>query len=187
MSCHNLIYTLPSQEYSQQISDYRMEHFQHGEMELHGAVCLEKFANPLEWIEFVTELQIDQPRSDGWMPAVTMLVLDASRENRLIGAINIRLKLNDFLRECGGTIGYGVRPSERGQGFATQILADSIKIAQDYGMFEIYLSCKKVNKASQKVIKKNGGIWQHDAKFPDGTPLHMYLIQFSPKKSPITS
>lgn len=40
-------------------------------------------------------------------------------KNKIIGAINIRHKLNKELEKLGGHIGYGIRPNERKKGYAT--------------------------------------------------------------------
>ena len=42
-----------------------------------------------------------------------------ARRNILLGAVNIRHCLNDYLLKYGGHIGDGIRPSERGKGYAT--------------------------------------------------------------------
>ncbi|MGL5594668.1 MAG: GNAT family N-acetyltransferase [Cetobacterium sp.] len=64
--------------------------------------------------------------SNGIVPSdIYFLVKDKS--NFLIGAIDIRHYLNDKLLKSGGNVGYGVRPSERNKGYATQILALALK------------------------------------------------------------
>ena len=49
--------------------------------------------------------------------------------HRLIETVNIRHTLNEYLRQYSGHIGYGVRPCERGKGYAGQILRLSLKFA----------------------------------------------------------
>ena len=46
------------------------------------------------------------------VPANTYFAI-REKDNKIIGMINIRHKLNDYLLERGGHIGYGVRPTER--------------------------------------------------------------------------
>ena len=46
----------------------------------------------------------------------TFFALDVER-NKMVGAINVRHKLNDYLLNYGGHIGDGIRPSERKKGY----------------------------------------------------------------------
>ena len=46
------------------------------------------------------------------IPAITYFYVREA-DDRIVGMINIRLALNDFLRKEGGHIGYSVRPTER--------------------------------------------------------------------------
>lgn len=42
-------------------------------------------------------------------------------DKRILGVVNIRHRLNAYLLRIGGHIGYGIRPSERRKGYATQM------------------------------------------------------------------
>ncbi|WP_408582003.1 GNAT family N-acetyltransferase [Enterococcus avium] len=48
--------------------------------------------------------------------------------------MDIRHELNEFLREFGGHIGFGVRPTERGKGYATEILRLGLKYCEILGL-----------------------------------------------------
>ena len=50
----------------------------------------------------------------------------STNDGRLIGMIDIRHRLNDYLLNFGGHIGYSIRKSERQQGYATEMLALSL-------------------------------------------------------------
>ncbi|WP_299685549.1 GNAT family N-acetyltransferase [uncultured Dokdonia sp.] len=82
------------------------------------------------------------------------LINDASE---IIGTSNIRHQLNDSLLIENGHIGCGIKPSCRGKGHATKILALSLEKAKELGLNKVLLTCDKINIASQKVILKNGG------------------------------
>lgn len=61
----------------------------------------------------------------------------------------------DFLNM--GNIGYGVRPSERRKGYATELLRLLLLKCEEFGMYEVCVSCLRDNVASLKVIRHNGG------------------------------
>lgn len=91
---------------------------------------------------------------ENWVPNIQFVAFD---DDKAIGFLNLRLALNDSLLETGGHIGYSVRPSEQGQGYATQILAEGIKQAHSKNIKRILLTCQQDNPASRQVILKNGG------------------------------
>ena len=82
--------------------------------------------------------------------------------------IDLRHTLNDFLKDLGNC-GYSVRPSERGKGYATEMLCQLLKVAEEAGLKELHISVEKRNKASTKVIQKNGGVYERSFTFENET------------------
>jgi predicted acetyltransferase len=80
--------------------------------------------------------------------------------NKFIGRIKYRPILNEALKSHGGNIGYKVRPSERGKGYASQMLNEVIKKAKSDGLNEVFMTCDSDNIASIKIIEKSGGVLQ---------------------------
>lgn len=97
---------------------------------------------------------------DGLIPAHTYFLIN--KDEKIIGAINIRHYLNDSLEKFGGHIGYGIRPSERNKGYATEILSRGIKLANELGINDLLLVCRKDNIGSSKVIQQNGGVLENE-------------------------
>ena len=96
----------------------------------------------------------------------------------IVGMCNLRLALNDFLRTEGGHIGYGVRPTERGKHYATDMLAQALKVYDRLGIKNVLVTCDKENPASAKVIQNNGGMLE--AEFYSETydeTLQRYVIK----------
>lgn len=106
----------------------------------------------------------------GFVPHSTYWLID---NKEVVAVANLRHRLNDHLLKEGGHIGYGVRPSSRKKGFATILLAETIKKALDKGIKSILVTCEKDNIASAKVIQKNDGILE-DELF---SPAHEGIIQ----------
>src|SRR5579859_1767394 len=84
-------------------------------------------------------------------------VLWWTHEDHYIGRVRINLALNDGLRDFGGHIGYDIRPSARGKGHATALLAEALPLANRLGIDPALLTCAPSNAASRKVIERNGG------------------------------
>ena len=78
-------------------------------------------------------------------------------DDKIIGMINIRLALNDFLKKEGGHIGYCIRPTERRKHYATDMLNSALKVCDTLGIKEVILTCDKLNVASSNVIKNCNG------------------------------
>lgn len=91
----------------------------------------------------------------GFVPHSTYWIVDASGE--VLGVSNLRHRLTDSLRREGGHIGYGVRPSARRRGVATELLRQTLERAHALGIAEALLTCAKENEGSVRTILRNGG------------------------------
>lgn len=101
-----------------------------------------------------------------------------TESKRVIGAVNIRHRLNDFLRDRGGHIGYGVRPSDRRKGYATEMLHLALEIARGMGIDRALLVCGKDNIASAKTIIRNGGVLDSEGS-DEGKVFQRYWINLA--------
>ncbi len=104
---------------------------------------------------------LDNPGSDTMVPDSTYFCLDEER-NIFVGAVNIRHYLNESLLFRGGHIGDGVRPSERGKGIGTQMVALALEKCRELGIDRVLMVCSKSNVASAKTIINNGGILENE-------------------------
>ena len=104
---------------------------------------------------YLAGLEIKEPR-DGKVPDTTYFCLD-TETNRFVGAVNIRHYLNDYLMRCGGHIGDGIRPSMRGKGLGTKMIALALDECRKMGLERVLMVCDAENHASARTIRKNGG------------------------------
>lgn len=99
-----------------------------------------------------------------------------SEDDRILGIVNIRHGLTEFLRKSGGHIGYGIRPSERRKGYATAILQLALEKAKEIGIQEALVVCDADNEGSMKTILNNGGIQDTDHIEENGNVVKRFWI-----------
>lgn len=75
----------------------------------------------------------------------------------VVGFLNLRHELNEYLREEGGHIGYSIRPARRGRGHATRAIALALTHAAELGIDDALVTCDESNIASARAIERCGG------------------------------
>ncbi|MBO4885164.1 MAG: GNAT family N-acetyltransferase [Clostridia bacterium] len=115
---------------------------------------------------------------EGLVPDSVFFLLDEDR-NRLLGAVNIRHYLNDYLLKEGGHIGDGIRPSERRKGYATEMVRLALIECKKLGIDRVLMTCDKDNVGSAKSILKNGGVLENEFLNEDGNIEQRYWIDLS--------
>ena len=123
---------------------------------------------------YLNNLELKEAK-DGLVPDSVFFLLDEDR-NKILGAVNIRHYLNDYLLKFGGHIGDGIRPSERKKGYATKMIELALIECKKLGMDKVLITCNKSNIASAKTIIKNGGILENEIKDSDGEIIQRYWI-----------
>ncbi|MCR1074265.1 GNAT family N-acetyltransferase [Clostridium botulinum] len=113
---------------------------------------------------------------DGLVPSSIYLTIRLVY-NKLIDMIDIRHKLNKYLFQFGGHIGYSVRKSERRKGSAKEMLNLALEKCKDMNMEKALITCSKENIASAKAIIYNGGVLENVARIS--------LIDFNASSEPI--
>ena len=111
---------------------------------------------------------------EGYVPATTLWLVN---NEKFIGRVSIRHKLNDALMEYGGHIGYAIRPSERNKGYGTKILELALPLAKKLGISKALITCDDDNPGSIKIIEKNGGVLENTSVSPEGKLKRRYWIE----------
>ncbi len=161
-----------------QAAEYIAEHRTNGEDTLYGCAELDKMESYAAWLRRLKNNRSEETAEPGWVASSTFFVVRES-DGRLVGTVDIRHRLNDFLRQYAGNIGYGVRPSERGKGYAKEILRLALGIARELGLSRVMLACDEVNLPSRRTIESAGGVLEKQAIHPDGSPIRVYWIDLA--------
>ena len=151
-----LRHVVPSMEYMEQGIEYIEEHINAGS-NINGSGGLHRYLDNYQgWLE-----KLEQDRkcipNEQRVPAETYYLV-REEDNKIIGMINIRLVLNERLQQCGGHIGYGIRPSERNKGYNKINLYLALLRCQNLGIKEVILDCDSSNLASSRTMESLGGI-----------------------------
>ena len=149
-----IILVRPTIEMKHKALEYRQEHFDNGEMIINGSELFDKIESYEEWLKKVNDNTSPDTVDSNWVVTDTFFAVD--KNERIVGIIDLRHTLNDFLKDFGNC-GYSVRPSERRKGYATEMLHQIILHARKVGLSELNLSVERDNEPSIKTIVKNGG------------------------------
>ncbi len=81
--------------------------------------------------------------------------------DEMIGVFSLKFDLTPYLLDFGGHVGYAVAPARRNRGLASEILRLGLEIARGFGFERLLAICDEDNVASEKVILRNGGIFEN--------------------------
>lgn len=107
------------------------------------------------WLETNLNKEMGINLPENRVPSIQFVLFDES--GRALGFLNLRLRLNEGLLNYAGNIGYSIRPSERGKGYAKEALRQGLQIAKEKNIHRALVTCSTENPASRAVILANGG------------------------------
>lgn len=165
----------PSESDREQVMAYREEFLSIGSR-MDGTSALDQYEDFDAWLTAIRNLERPETTPAGFVPATQYLALD--EHEHLVGMTNLRHHLNDYLLNYGGHIGYSVRPSERQNGYATQMLRLTLEKAKERGIGKVRICCDHYNVASAKTIRANGGVLEDELfDSSDGMLTQRYWIE----------
>ena len=116
--------------------------------------------------QFVEDLNtgkrhLHKPYPD-WVEPVSETVLWLIREDKFIGTINIRHRLNWHLEKWGGHVNFIIRPTMRNKGFGKKILRKGIPFICHIGIEKALITVAPDNDAAIKIVEFCGAVFQDE-------------------------
>lgn len=131
---------------------------------------LEPDASYNQFLDQLTHLENGQL---GQIPTSNFFLVN---DDRILGMVTIRHRLNDYLLNVDGHIGCSIRPSERRKGYATKILSEAMKITDELGIEDVLITCNEDNIGSAKAILNNGGVEAEPFEEEHGNVIRRFWI-----------
>jgi predicted acetyltransferase len=158
----SIILIKPADRFIPEIESYRQEFLACGDS-MDGTGDLRGIASVPDWITRNKNYEHAEFLPEGYVTAELFLAVRES-DQKVVGMIQLRHELNEYLFDFGGHIGYSVRPSERRKGYAKEMLKRCLEGCQARGITRVLVTCLENNEGSRKTILANGGIYE-DKRF----------------------
>ena len=145
-----IILVKPDLSYADEIIKYKEESLAESPI-INGSAGLDRFSSIEIWFEELKKRSCEDTVPKGLVPSSTYLGV-REKDNYIVGMIDIRHYLNEYLTQVGGHIGYGVRKTERNKGYAKQMLKLALEKCKELKIKRVLITCDEDNIASEKVI-----------------------------------
>ena len=145
-----IILVKPDLSYADEIIKYKEESLAESPV-INGSAGLDRLSSIEDWLEELKKRSCEDTVPKGLVPSSTYLAV-REKDNYIVGMIDIRHYLNEYLTQVGGNIGYGVRKTERNKGYAKQMLKLALEKCKELKIKKVLITCDEDNIASEKVI-----------------------------------
>lgn len=147
----------PTFEWQTEIQAFLRE-MQENKSTMAGMGSLEQMPSVAHWLARNEQNQNPATVPSHLVRAIQYLYVNLETRE-IIGMIQLRCALNEYLKDFGGHIGYSIAPSKRRQGYGVKMLQACLVEAKKQGLTKVLLTCDPDNTASRKIIQANGGIY----------------------------
>jgi len=131
---------------------------------IHGSSYLREVEYSV-WLDNIKRSAVGEAR-EGLSPADTHFGIRVS-DGAIVGITNLRFRLDsEFMQKFGGHIGYTVRPTERGRGYAKQMLKMMLDRCREQGIYRVLITYDPENAALYRTIEACGGIMENELPYP---------------------
>lgn len=145
-----IILVKPDLSYADEIIKYKEESLAESPI-INGSAGLDRLSSIEIWLQELKKRSCEDTVPKGLVPSSTYLAV-REKDNYIVGMIDIRHYLNEYLTQVGGNIGYGVRKTERNKGYAKQMLKLALEKCKELKIKKVLITCDEDNIASEKVI-----------------------------------
>ena len=145
-----IILVKPDLSYADEIIKYKEESLKESPI-INGSAGLDRLSSIEDWLEELNKRSCEDTVPKGLVPSSTYLGV-REKDNYIVGMIDIRHYLNEYLTQVGGNIGYSVRKTERNKGYAKQMLKLALEKCKELKIKKVLITCDEDNITSEKVI-----------------------------------
>ena len=152
----------PSINRKQDALEYLNEHTVYNS-KISGTGGLNRLLNGMsyeEWLDDVFNMQNEEyAKSLGYVPGYTYFLVRKT-DDKIVGMVNLRYNLTEEMLKYSGHIGYGIRPLERGKGYAKLQLYLALEKSKELFLDRVMIACNETNEASDRTIQALGGLFE---------------------------
>lgn len=144
----------------EQAIDYIKEHIKFNSEPSGTSGLDDEYENYENWLKKLEQIKnIETCPSDRCIGREYFLIRE--NDNQIIGMVNLRWNLNEWMLNYGGNIGYGIRPTERMKGYNKINLYLCLLKAKKIGLKKVLLTAYEDNLGSINTIKALGGVLEN--------------------------